>query len=100
MIENLRSGFRVGGWEVYPTENLLKGPNRECVLEPKVMDVLVFLACRQGEVVSREQVLDAVWPDSVVGDESVSRAIHVLRLKLGDSPKTPHFLKTISKRGY
>lgn len=100
MIENLQSGFRVGGWEVYPQENLLKGPDRECVLEPKVMDVLVFLACRQGEVVSREQVLDAVWPDSVVGDESVSRAIHVLRLKLGDSPKAPHFLKTIWKRGY
>ena len=100
MIENLRSGFRVGGWEVYPTENLLKGPNRECVLEPKVMDVLVLLACRQGEVVSREQILDALWADTVVGDAIVSRAIYVLRSELGDDPKSPRYLKTISKRGY
>jgi DNA-binding winged helix-turn-helix (wHTH) protein/TolB-like protein len=98
--DKLQSGVRIGDWEVYPQENLLKGPDRECVLEPKVMDVLVFLACRQGEVVSREQLLDAVWADVVVGDENVSRAIYVLRLELGDDQKFPHYLKTISKRGY
>ncbi|MFQ6006153.1 MAG: winged helix-turn-helix domain-containing protein, partial [Woeseia sp.] len=100
MNDNLQSGFRIGDWEVYPQENLLKGPDQECVLEPKVMDVLVFLACRQGEVVSREQLLDAVWANVVVGDENVSRAIYVLRSELGDDQKFPHYQKTISKRGY
>jgi TolB-like protein/DNA-binding winged helix-turn-helix (wHTH) protein/lipoprotein NlpI len=98
--DNLQSGFRIGDWEVYPQENLLKGPNRECVLEPKVMDVLVLLAGRQGEVVSRQQLLDFVWADVVVGDEVVSRAISVLRTELGDDQKNLRYLKTISKRGY
>jgi TolB-like protein/DNA-binding winged helix-turn-helix (wHTH) protein/tetratricopeptide (TPR) repeat protein len=98
--DSLQSGFGIGDWEVYPQENLLKGPNRECVLEPKVMDVLVLLAGRPGDVVSRQQLLDFVWADVVVGDEVVSRAISVLRTELGDDQKDSRYLKTISKRGY
>ena len=100
MTDALQSGFGIGDWEVYPQENRLKGPNRECVLEPKVMDVLVLLARRQGDVVSRQQILDFVWADVVVGDEVVSRAISLLRTELGDDQKNPRYLKTISKRGY
>ena len=100
MNDTLQSGFRIGDWEVYPQENLLKGPDRARVLEPKVMDVLVFLAERQGEVVSRQQILDAVWLEVVVGDEVVSRAVSLLRTELGDDQKNPRYLKTISKRGY
>ena len=98
--DSLQCGFGLGDWEVYPQENLLKGPKRECVLEPKVMDVLVFLAGRQGDVVSRRQILDSLWADVVVGDEVVSRAISVLRTELGDDQKDSRYLKTISKRGY
>ena len=100
MTDSLQSGFRIGDWEVYPQENCLKGPDRECVLEPKVMDVLVLLARRQGDVVSRQQILDVVWADVVVGDEVVSRAVSLLRTELGDDQKNPRYLKTISKRGY
>jgi TolB-like protein/DNA-binding winged helix-turn-helix (wHTH) protein/Tfp pilus assembly protein PilF len=64
------------------------------------MDVLVFLAERQGEVVSRQQILEAVWREVVVGDEVVSRAISLLRTELGDNLKNPRYVKTISKRGY
>ncbi len=100
MTDSLQSGFRIGDWEVYPQENRLKGPDRECVLEPKVMDVLVLLARRQGDVVSRQQILDFVWADIVVGDEVVSRAVSLLRTELGDDRKKPRYLKTFSKRGY
>ncbi len=100
MIDNLQSGFRIGDWEVYPQENLLRGSGGSRVLEPKVMDVLVFLAERQGEVVSRQQILDAVWREVVVGDEVVSRAVSLLRAELGDDQKNARYLKTISKRGY
>ncbi len=95
-----KSGFRIGGWDVYPQQNLLKSPGHTKTLEPKVMDVLVFLSERQGEVVSRQQILDAVWREVVVGDEVVSRAVSLLRTELGDDQKKPRYLKTISKRGY
>ena len=100
MTDVLLSGFEIGDWEVYPQENCLKGPGRERVLEPKVMDVLVLLARRQGDVVSRQQILDFVWADVVVGDEVVSRAVSLLRAELGDDQKNPRYVKTISKRGY
>ena len=100
MNDSLQSGFGIGDWEVYPQENLLKGSDQARVLEPKVMDVLVFLAGRQGDVVSRQQLLDSVWADVVVGDEVVSRAISILRTELGDDHTNSHYVKTISKRGY
>ena len=100
MNDNLQTGFRIGDWTVYPQENLLKAPDREHVLEPKVMDVLVFLAGRCGDVVSRQQLLDSVWTNVVVGDETLSRAVSVLRAELGDDVKNPRYLQTISKRGY
>jgi TolB-like protein/DNA-binding winged helix-turn-helix (wHTH) protein len=100
VTDSLQSGFGIGDWEVYPQENRLKGRNRESVLEPKVMDVLVLLARRQGDVVSRQQILDFVWADVVVGDEVVSRAVSLLRTELGDDQKNPRYIKTISKRGY
>ena len=100
MTDNLRAGFRIGEWEVCPQENRLKGPIRESEIEPKVMDVLVLLANSPGEVISRQQILDSVWADVVVGEEVVSRAISLLRKELGDDQKDPRFLKTVSKRGY
>ncbi|MGI9201314.1 MAG: winged helix-turn-helix domain-containing tetratricopeptide repeat protein [Woeseiaceae bacterium] len=95
-----RTGFRIGDWEVFPQENRVKGPDGESDLEPKVMDVLVLLASSEGEVVTRQQILDSVWADVVVGDEVVSRAISLLRKQLGEDQKNPRYLKTVSKRGY
>ena len=100
MDKTVKHGFRVGSWHVYPQQNLLKSPEQPKTLEPKVMDLLVFLAERQGEVVSRQQILDAVWREVVVGDEVVSRAVSLLRTELGDDQKNPRYLKTFSKRGY
>ncbi|MDX2418701.1 MAG: winged helix-turn-helix domain-containing protein [Xanthomonadales bacterium] len=100
MNNTVISGFRIGAWDVYPQQNLLKSPEHTKTLEPKVMDVLVFLSERQGEVVSRQQILEAVWREAVVGDEVVSRAMSLLRTELGDDQKNPRYVKTISKRGY
>jgi TolB-like protein/DNA-binding winged helix-turn-helix (wHTH) protein/Tfp pilus assembly protein PilF len=100
MKANLQKAFRLGDWGVYPHENCLRGASGERLLEPKVMDVLVLLAGRPGEVVSREQLLDSVWSGTVVGDEVLSRAISILRAALGDEQKNPAYLKTVHKRGY
>ena len=100
MNNTVKSGFRIGGWDVYPQQNLLKSPEQTKTLEPKVMDLLVYLAEKPGEVFSRQQILDAVWREVVVGDEVVSRAVSLLRTELGDDQKNPRYLKTISKRGY
>ncbi|MGH8128687.1 MAG: winged helix-turn-helix domain-containing protein [Gammaproteobacteria bacterium] len=69
-------------------------------VEPKVMAVLMVVADRAGAVVSREELLVAVWPGVVVGDDVLTQCIIKLRKALGDNPRSPAYIETISKRGY
>lgn len=64
------------------------------------MHVLVCLADRPGEVVSRDALLQAVWGDSIVGEEAITVAISELRRILKDNTKSPHYIETIRKGGY
>jgi TolB-like protein/DNA-binding winged helix-turn-helix (wHTH) protein len=95
-----RAGFAVGTWQVYPDQGILSGPDGEQHLEPKVMEVLVFLAQRQGEVARREELLSEIWSGTIVTDEALSRVISVLRTQLGDNSREPKYIQTIPKVGY
>ena len=74
--------------------------NETIRLEPKVMAILVCLAERQGEVVSRAEFADLVWRGRLVSDEVLSRNISVLRSQLGDKARDPDFIETIPTVGY
>ncbi|MFL6570168.1 MAG: winged helix-turn-helix domain-containing protein [Burkholderiales bacterium] len=90
----------IGDWSVEPTLDALQRGGETVRLEPKAMELLVALASRPGEVVSREELLSAVWPGVVVGDEALSQAVTKLRKALGDDVRAPIYIETISKRGY
>jgi len=92
--------FRVGEWDVEPDLNLLRSGEKTVRLEPKVMDVFVCLARRAGEVVNKERLIEAVWPDTFVTDSALQRAIVSLRKALEDETSHPRYIATISKRGY
>ncbi len=64
------------------------------------MDVLLLLARRAGEVISREELLATVWSGSVVGDDTLTQAVIKLRKALGDDTRAPRYIETIAKRGY
>ena len=69
-------------------------------LEPRVMDLLVYLAHHQGEVLSRETLIDGVWQTQFVGEAALRNAVAALRRALGDSADSPGYIETITKRGY
>ena len=92
--------LQVGNWTVEPALNQLSGAGKTVKLEPKAMAVLVYLADRPGQVVSREALLSAVWSGVVVGDDSLTQVVIKLRKALGDVPETPVYIQTISKGGY
>ena len=93
--------FTLGEWLVQPQLNRLSRSGAGDVqLEPKMMDVLVRLARTTGEVVSREDLIDAVWPEVFISESVLTRAIAGLRRALGDDARSPRFIETISKRGY
>jgi DNA-binding winged helix-turn-helix (wHTH) protein/TolB-like protein/cytochrome c-type biogenesis protein CcmH/NrfG len=92
--------FRIGAWLVTPTLDELQRGAQRVRLEPKAMEVLVFLARRPGEPVSREELLSGVWPGVLVGDDALTQAVTKLRKALGDDARSPSYIETISKRGY
>src|SRR5689334_1412383 len=88
---------RIGEWVADPATNELRRGRRTVRLEPKPMDVLMLLAARPGEVVSREELLTEVWPGVVVSDETLTQGVARLRRALGDDAG---YVETIAKRGY
>lgn len=69
-------------------------------MEPKVLQVLLLLAEKQGEVVTHQQLLDNVWKDISVAPNTLQRCITQLRKALGDSAKLQQVIKTHPKVGY
>ncbi|MGH6608789.1 MAG: winged helix-turn-helix domain-containing tetratricopeptide repeat protein, partial [Burkholderiaceae bacterium] len=92
--------LQVGSWEVAPDLNQIRCGREVVHLEPKTMTVLLYLASRPGEVASRNELLAAVWPGVIVGDNALTQVIIKLRKALGDTAREPAYIEAISKRGY
>ena len=91
---------RVGRWLFDRSVNELSCGPEVVRVEPKVADLLQALIERRGRVVSRDELLDAVWPGVAVGDEALTQSVNKLRRALGETSRAPGFVQTISKRGY
>ena len=69
-------------------------------LRPKAFGVLEHLVARAGELVTKEDLISAVWQDTFVGDAVLKVAIRQIREALADDPKSPRFIETAHRRGY
>lgn len=69
-------------------------------LAPKAFDVLAYLVDHAGQVVSQDELLRALWPDTFVNPEVLRKYILEIRRALGDRPNNPEFIATLPKRGY
>lgn len=92
--------FYVADWEVRPGACEITRGDTVVKLEPKVMDLLQLFASRPGEVLSRMQLEEQVWPGMVVGYDALTKSIGKLRDALGDMEKPQTFIQTIPKKGY
>ena len=92
--------FRVGEWLVEPNLNCITRADQKTSVEPKVIEVLAYLAEYPGEVLSKEQIIQAVWPDTYVSDEVLRYSITELRKAFKDDAKNPQIIQTIARRGY
>jgi predicted ATPase/DNA-binding winged helix-turn-helix (wHTH) protein len=69
-------------------------------LRPKAYAVLKYLVARPGQLITKQQILDAVWPDTFVGDAVLKDCIRQLREALGDEAAAPQYIETAHRRGY
>ncbi len=95
-----QNDFDLEEWRVHPSLNRLRRGDDIARVEPKLMDVLLFLADQPGQVVSKDDIAEAVWPGVFVTESVITRAIAGLRRALEDDARSPRFIETIAKRGY
>ncbi len=96
----LERGFRLRDWRILPNLNRATRDGETVQVEPRVMETLVYLAQHSGEVVTRRELMDALWGESVVVEAALTRAISELRNLLGDDSREPAYIETIRKSGY
>jgi DNA-binding winged helix-turn-helix (wHTH) protein len=92
--------FLLDDWIVRPSRNRLERDAETVHLEPKVMDLLIYLAARAGQVVPKTHLIDEVWRTEFIADSALTRAVGELRRALGETARDPRYLETITKRGY
>ena len=76
----------------------LKRDRQEIKLRPKSFESLKYLIENRGRLVTKDQLMHAVWPDSFVTDDSLVQCVRDIRRSLGDNSQ--HFIKTVPRRGY
>lgn len=92
--------IRVGEWLIEPDLNRMTRADRQVVLEPKAIEVLLFLVKHAGDVLSKKEIIKTVWSDTFVSDGVLTYCISELRKAFGDDAKNPQIIQTIPRRGY
>jgi DNA-binding winged helix-turn-helix (wHTH) protein/TolB-like protein len=91
--------LRFAGFELDRQCAELRGPDGDAIkLRPKALSILILLVANAGRVVNKQELMDAVWPNIHVGDDSLFQCIRELRTALGDEQR--QLIKVVSGRGY
>lgn len=98
MTSNARIAF--GEFQLDDVNECLWRGAQAIALRPKPFAVLKFLVERPGQLVTKQQILDAVWPDTFVTDAVLKDSISQLREALADEAKSPQYIETAHRRGY
>jgi DNA-binding winged helix-turn-helix (wHTH) protein/Tfp pilus assembly protein PilF len=94
------SVYRFGPFHVDRVAYKLTRDGAAVDLTPKLLDLLLHLIDHAGALVTKEQLLDALWPGANVTDNALTQAVSELRQALGDDAAAPQYIKTIARRGY
>src|SRR5689334_10465707 len=92
--------YAFGPFELDADDRLLMHEGTIVPLTPKALDTLLILVERNGHVVSKDELLERVWPDSFVEQNNLAQNISALRKALGEKEGGPRYIDTVPKRGY
>ena len=100
MTDHKFSVFKFEDIEVREREFLLVKGGKALPMEPKAFRVLLFLLRNPRRLVTKDEILNAVWNDCAVSDNSLTRSVATLRRLLGDDSREPRFIATVPTVGY
>lgn len=98
--DNNENIFHFGPFTVDSENFSVRKDGQAVTLTPRAFDVLFFLIRHTGRVVEKQEIFDAVWKDTFVTDNALTKTVKDLRHALEDSADNPLYIETIPKRGY
>jgi adenylate cyclase len=94
------ASYRFGPFIVDAGSYRLLRSETAIAVSPKALDLLLLFAERPAALFTKDEILDALWPDVAVTDNALTQVISELRQALGDNPASPEFIETVPRRGY
>src|SRR5215472_12904897 len=91
-----RQVYRFGPYCLNMHQRRLWRDDVEIKLRPKLFDLLCLLVEHYGEMLEKDELIQQLWPDSIVEDSNLTVTVNALRATLSDQ----HYIETVSKRGY
>jgi DNA-binding winged helix-turn-helix (wHTH) protein len=95
-----REIYAFGPYSLDSAQMILRREKSVVQMQPRALKILLVLVTRHGEVVSKQELMNAVWPDSFVEEGNLTQNIFVLRRELGKTADGEDYIQTVSKRGY
>ncbi|HEY0158699.1 MAG TPA: alpha/beta fold hydrolase [Thermoanaerobaculia bacterium] len=92
--------FRFGPFQLDPAQGLLSSAGGDIALTPKAFDTLRVLVESAGTVISKQDLLDRVWPDAHVDENNLAQSISLVRKALAAADPTTEYVQTLPRRGY
>jgi len=92
--------FKFFSFTLDPSKRTLFSGDQEISLENREFDTLLFLIEHRGEIQSKDRIMEEIWGETIVDENSVEKVIAGIRKVLQDSAFQPRFIKTVSKKGY
>jgi len=99
-MANWHENFLLGDWRVSPKLSRVSKDGQSISVKNKSMAVLVCLADAGGELLTRDEIMDSVWPGMEVTDDVLTQSIVELRKALDDDAKHPRIIETIPRVGF
>src|SRR5271155_4091248 len=100
MVTGPKVVYEFGPFRVDPDKQVLLREDQPVAITPKVFETLLILVRHSREVVSKDELMKAVWPDAFVEEANLSQNIFMLRKALGDFPEDRRYIVTLPGRGY
>jgi DNA-binding winged helix-turn-helix (wHTH) protein/TolB-like protein/tetratricopeptide (TPR) repeat protein len=100
MPQRTQSLYEFGPFRLDTAQQFLSRANKAVPLTPKTYDMLLVLVESHGKMLSKDELMKAVWPDSFVEESNLSQQISLIRKALGESPGEDRYIATVSGRGY
>lgn len=91
--------IRFGSFQIDPRTWLLTDDSRAVDLSPRLVEILAHIVSREGQIVTKNELLEKFWPNINISDNTLTRAIADIRKAIADDAAQPKYLQTASRRG-